>query len=300
MNLSFAPHRGLPGARLELLGHSGCDVRIDIVNGQPVVVKSAVGRGPADRLRLQMSKQMSALEANTLSAVRIPAVISERSDADFYEATMEYVYYESALQCVSKVSLTGLQSVAEIVDVYIREQLKVAVFVDAPTESFEAKLDEISRRLTDQGSFEQYDGAIRAVRTRLDRVGAVAMPCAVGHGDLTFSNIMIASDCRAIGLIDFLDSFIDSPLIDLAKLRQDTRFCWTALMVNGTVDVVRFVQTMGYLDRYLETSFGVYDWYRSYMPMMMSLTLLRIAPYATSAEVHKFLQASLATVAKDD
>ena len=46
------------------------------------------------------------------------------------------------------------------------------------------------------------------------------------HGDLTFSNLLVNAKSRRIALFDFLDSFVESPLQDLAKLRQDTAYFW--------------------------------------------------------------------------
>jgi serine/threonine protein kinase len=43
------------------------------------------------------------------------------------------------------------------------------------------------------------------------------------HGDLTFENIIINND--GIYLIDFLDSFVECPIIDESKLLQDS-FCY--------------------------------------------------------------------------
>ncbi len=35
-------------------------------------------------------------------------------------------------------------------------------------------------------------------------------------------------------MIDFLDSFIETPLMDIVKLRQDTKYNWSYLLVNDT------------------------------------------------------------------
>ena len=40
------------------------------------------------------------------------------------------------------------------------------------------------------------------------------------------TNTLIDLESRKIAVIDFLDTFCDSPLQDLAKLRQDTAYGW--------------------------------------------------------------------------
>ncbi|MDR2005666.1 MAG: phosphotransferase [Acidaminococcales bacterium] len=48
-------------------------------------------------------------------------------------------------------------------------------------------------------------------------------PC---HGDLTLENIIVAPD-KKLYLIDFLDSFYNSYLMDLAKLFRDLELGWS-------------------------------------------------------------------------
>ena len=72
---------------------------------------------------------------------------------------------------------------------------------------------------------QYYAGSMIVLQQKLSR--AISIPIGFCHGDLTFSNIMFALDDNQVGLIDFLDSFIETPLIDLVKLRQDTHFHWT-------------------------------------------------------------------------
>ena len=50
------------------------------------------------------------------------------------------------------------------------------------------------------------------------------VPYSFCHGDLTFANIIFHSN--RLYFIDFLDSFIDSYLIDFAKLKQDLFYFW--------------------------------------------------------------------------
>tara|TARA_A100001015_G_scaffold191247_1_gene213077 strand:- start:1324 stop:2100 length:777 start_codon:yes stop_codon:yes gene_type:complete len=57
----------------------------------------------------------------------------------------------------------------------------------------------------------------------------ISVPIGTCHGDLTFSNMVFKNE--KIYLVDFLDSFIDSKIIDLIKIRQDTAFFWS-LEVN--------------------------------------------------------------------
>ncbi len=51
------------------------------------------------------------------------------------------------------------------------------------------------------------------------------IPVGACHGDLTFENILVKNN--NVYVIDFLDSFIESSLIDQSKLMQDTFCAWS-------------------------------------------------------------------------
>ncbi len=63
------------------------------------------------------------------------------------------------------------------------------------------------------------------------------MPVGICHGDLTFSNMLFNGNNYY--LIDFLDSFVESPLLDIVKLRQDSAYLWSQLMYIHDYDKIR-------------------------------------------------------------
>ena len=56
-------------------------------------------------------------------------------------------------------------------------------------------------------------------------IDEIKIPIGYCHGDLTMENIIIADN--QIYFIDFLDSYIDSPFQDIAKLFQDIYGLWS-------------------------------------------------------------------------
>ena len=64
--------------------------------------------------------------------------------------------------------------------------------------------------------------------TVFNQLNTIEMPVGVCHGDLTFSNILFNGNNYY--LIDFLDSFIEAPLLDIVKIRQDSAHLWSQLM----------------------------------------------------------------------
>lgn len=97
----------------------------------------------------------------------------------------------------------------------------------------------------------------------------VYLPVGPTHGDLTFSNIIFAD---RIWLIDFLDCYIESPILDLIKLRQDTK----ENIICG--DCVRAGPVLGKLDEYFSNLLKKLG-YESLYPLLQTLNLVRILPY---------------------
>ncbi len=257
-----------------------------------VVVKSAAGL-QTDRLRLQIDKQREARRTSCLPYVRVPAILDENTDADSYEATMEYVYFQSAPEFFDRSSITDIERVAEHIVGFVQDELDRSTMTTLSIDPVVAKLESIESSLAPTPWSEHYRPHLIRLRAQANDFGAMELPIGPCHGDLTMSNIMIASDSSAIALIDFLDSFVESPLIDLAKLRQDTRFHWSALMTETEVDRLRYRQVMGALDDRLQQPFAGLGWHADYLGFMTELTLLRIAPYATGPDVHDFILQSL-------
>lgn len=282
--------------QLAIKGHSGSHLAVAQTEAGAVVVKTA-GDGPqADRLRGQIAKQRRARVENRLPFVRIPAIVDEGDVEGRYAATMEYVFFQDPIEHFNGVSTVGLRRIVEMLGGYVESEIERSRTGPVPTDVIVAKLDDIEAALHERGTIDRYGPALAAARGRLDGVTTLDLPVGPCHGDLTFSNVLFAHDSTAIALVDFLDSFLDSPLIDLAKLRQDTRFGWTMLMAEGDVDRVRFRQIMTHLDHALGERFAGRPWYDDHLDLLTAVGLLRIAPYVTDADIDRFLVSALATI----
>jgi tRNA A-37 threonylcarbamoyl transferase component Bud32 len=84
------------------------------------------------------------------------------------------------------------------------------------------------------------------------------------HGDLTFENIIISNS--DLYLIDFLDSFVDAPIIDESKLLQDS-FCYWSFSDSLYVPKTKLFKICELFDT------------KQHFCMLL-VHLLRIIPYA--------------------
>ena len=120
------------------------------------------------------------------------------------------------------------------------------------------------------------------------------IPVGVCHGDLTFSNVLFCG--QQYCLIDFLDSFIETPLQDIVKLRQDSQYLWSCLMYQQPYDALRLKLISEYVDERLDKHFSQYDWYKEHYEMLQLMNMLRILPYAKEEKVVAYLKRVIKTL----
>lgn len=153
-------------------------------------------------------------------------------------------------------------------------------------------------------------------------VKKLELPMGYCHGDLTLSNILVASqddtmnafappsssapggspmvtptafpstvDATRIVLIDFLDSFVETPLADMAKLCQDLKYAWT-IRVSSTgaaLDTVQFFSILSFLFNEMDKTFSIYPWYQAYFSLMFVMNQLRVLQYSKDASAAEYL-----------
>ena len=110
------------------------------------------------------------------------------------------------------------------------------------------------------------------------------------HGDLTLSNIIINGDEKKIILLDFLNTFKETPLQDICKLVQDLRLYWSSRRLNKT-NMLRAKIFCDNINPFL--SIKKTPFYEI-LDLEMSMTLLRILPYVpeNDFETIKWLEVS--------
>lgn len=116
---------------------------------------------------------------------------------------------------------------------------------------------------------------------------AIGVPKTFCHGDLTFSNILFNG--KRVFFIDFLDSYLNSFLVDLVKLKQDLFYFWS-IKVNNKRSL-RLYQSKRFIWKRL------HERYKEYIDtdlfdLLDVLNLLRIQPYLTD-ERHKVILKNL-------
>ena len=120
-------------------------------------------------------------------------------------------------------------------------------------------------------------------------VDSLQIPVGLCHGDLTFSNVLFNGNNYY--LIDFLDSFVETPLQDIVKIRQDTCYYWSQLMYTKQYDAVRLRIVCDKIDCEIDAYFSEkYPWYANNYKTMQLMNILRILPYVHEERVVNYLK----------
>lgn len=209
----------------------------------------------------------SALKQNTFKSnyFTTPSILN-LTETSF---DMEYIKGESFYQFLTTASKRDLDGFITKLDGYFSERIIGELKI--PIQILIDKLKQLSADSFYIDKFSKYDD----VTIKLG-------PC---HGDMTLSN-MIFTD--KIYLIDFLDSYIESPTIDLVKLRQDTHLYWSLNMIHDKVDITKIKIGLNYIDNWLVNNYKVDNY-----ELFQIINLLRIFPYTKEESVKKYLEHNL-------
>jgi len=96
-----------------------------------------------------------------------------------------------------------------------------------------------------------------------------------------------------IYLIDFLDSYIESPTMDIIKLRQDTHLYWSLNMVDKVIDLTKIKLGLQYIDNWLVNNYPIENY-----EIFQIINLLRIYPYTNDDKIKLYLDKNINKLCK--
>lgn len=279
---------------IEVKGHSGCQVDIVTEGGNLYISKSTHDKNYVPRLYQQAVKQRIASKA-VYQHIRIPEIYEIERTEEYVNVKMEYVYSKNFVDYFEDAGFDRIN--------YFIKALKI--FIDSEIEH--SSLETINRRvIVDKfrdvcckiklNNFINRDEEVMEIMERSASVFQAVdeefeIPVGHCHGDLTFSNILFNGNNYY--LIDFLDSFIESPLLDLVKIRQDSHYGWSLFMYEHNWDDVRMNIIFQKIDAEIDKYYFRYVWYRKYYTLFQLMNFLRIIQYAKEEKVIQFLKRTL-------
>ncbi len=272
-------------------GHSGC--KIDIINeGHNLYIyKSTYDSKYIDRLYKQAIKQKEAGK-NVYQHIRIPEIFDIDKRENYLIIKMEYVYSKNFVDYFEDAGFDNISYFVKALKIFIDSEIEMSKDQNINTNVIKRKFDDVCKRCEDN-VYVNNDKEINDILQKSSNVfyglpSKIDIPIGYCHGDLTFSNILFNGNNYY--LIDFLDSFIESPLLDLVKIRQDSKYEWSRLMYNGEVDMVRLNIISNKIDKEIDNYYLKYDWYKKYYSVFQLMNFLRILQYAKEEKVIKYLK----------
>lgn len=280
--------------QIEVKGHSGCQIEIVNEGDKLHLEKSTYDKKYISRLKLQAEKQRTA-SLRSYQHIRIPEIYGIEQTEDSLIVKMQYVYSKNFIDYFEDAGFDQIS--------YFIKALKI--FVDA--EISDSQVKEVSRQVVidkfkdvclkinnnslikDDKDVKEIVSASNAIFQALDE--KMLMPIGKCHGDLTFSNILFNGNNYY--LIDFLDSFIESPLLDLVKIRQDSAFGWSQLMVTHKFDTIRMNLISSKIDAEISKYYANYEWFSRYYKAFQVMNFLRVLQYAKEQKVVDYLKSVL-------
>lgn len=275
---------------IEVKGHSGCSVDIIREGKKLLIIKSTNDPKYVPRLEKQALKQKQASELE-YQFVRIPHIYEIKKSVTTLSVKMEYIYSKNYIEHFEAAGFEQIEYFINAMKMFLEREIE-----SSPTQTISKsviinKFEDVIQKIK-SNKFLNNDLTVNDILAKSDSVfndlsEHINLPIGKCHGDLTFSNILFNGNNYY--LIDFLDSFVESPIMDMVKLRQDSAYRWSTLMYTGVFDEVRLKIVSEKIDEELTRYFSNYEWYRLYYKPFQIMNFLRILQYAKEKSVIEYL-----------
>lgn len=194
-------------------GNSGCRVQLYRTERSTFVRKYSSCPEYNSRLEEQCRKQNF---HNASQRVFSPAVLEWGYEDGLFYFDMEYIRGHKLSDMVPLMKDSDVKPMIDLLFKMLHWEEKGRRSDSAMI--FQTKIISLEKKIGEKVPAEAFD-----LLRKFDWSCISWTPC---HGDLTFDNMIVAADGR-VCLVDFLDSFCDSWMIDAAKVLQDAELYWS-------------------------------------------------------------------------
>jgi thiamine kinase-like enzyme len=246
-----------------IYGKSGCKIDVINKNYNFILKKTSCNIEYNSRLINQAKKQK--YFNNTI--IKTPKILNifngNLNELSFME--MDYILGENIVNFLSRCSPSELNSFISNLISYLDNIIESSL-------KSKANYDNIIKKIKSLESLNfQNKNCIINILKNIPNDSILIGEC---HGDLTFSNIIYTK--KYIYFIDFLDTFINSPILDIIKIRQDTKHLWSLFLSSN--NSYRMITNLKYIDNIIKKKYNWLiktEWYK-YLSL---LNYVRIYPY---------------------
>lgn len=287
----------LPELKME--GRSGCALSIEQHGNLAIIKKISNSLTYNSRLIKQAKKQKSFFEnvdeSNVFTTANVFDVYINQDDLACF--TMPYLFAEKYSDFLDHVGFDRLKMILNHILKYFQNNISKANICNIDNSLIENKIADLQISINNNSSINpnHFNHILQFLK---NNIPSQPLPLGFCHGDFTFSNILF--DDHKIYLLDFLDSFIESPIIDIVKLRQDTCYRWS-LMIEGNIPSYKYnklIQVFNFFDKEIEAycniTLGMEEWYK----YLQVFNFIRIVPYLYKENEIIFIKNTLKNLLK--
>lgn len=263
-----------------LAGHSGCGLNLYKQNNMLFLRKDSGNSSYNRRLKKQYIKQNKFFSG----IVKTPQIINYGNINGLFYFDMEFLNGVTLAEYMSNIKIKEINYLISLL--FKSLPVSDSKFLSNTDDVFKKKITQIKKVLYPNDKEAQL--AIKM----LENYDFSNVPFSYCCGDLTLENIMIDEE-KQIYLIDFLDSFFNSWMIDVAKLLQDLELHWSYrhreidfnLAMRLAVAKEALLEN---ITEYDNSGNSIKDIYH-----ILLLNILRIIPYAKDVETAHFIKSAL-------
>lgn len=279
---------------IKIPGHSGSKLVINFDNSHGLIVKKISNE---KRLEVQAKKQEMFLLSSMHDNITSPKITKSCfvNEQKCYEFHMKYIVGSDIISFLSQSSTQDIQEFTKTLFEYFSKITNTKVFKSA-NKDINKKIKSVRSLLCSNPHIKNSD-KIQFLMNTVDNLYLevnskdIVLPVGNCHGDLTFSNMIYNPHSKKIVLFDFLDTYFESPVQDMIKIKQDLKHNWTLQKMTDHrgLDKNRFEIVKRYLDDTFENYFKSFDYYCVNYKLLQTLNLLRVLVYSKDCTTINFL-----------
>ncbi|WP_415945848.1 phosphotransferase [Selenomonas montiformis] len=262
--------------KTDLGGHSGCKIVLcEPDQGDVFVRKISSSIDYNSRLKKQKEKQ----KKYHSNKIKVPKILNEGyQDDGLYFFDMEYIQGITMAEYIKGMEVSKIKS---FVDDLLEDIIDFDNCGESDVGAFLNKINALNDKLSDL-----QNPIINKALSILKEHNWKYFHESSCHGDMTLENIIISNN--SIYLIDFLDSFYNSWILDLSTILQDVQTLWH-YRNDGKINIntiIRLIIMRDILVDKMKKLMGA-NYIEVYYALL--LKLIRIYPYTNDEITYEFL-----------
>ncbi len=269
-----------------LSGHSGCKIYLFSNEKGKLFIRK---KSSSVEYNLRLKKQFIKQKKYNLKIAKTPEIFGCGIEDNLFYFDMEYI------PCITFSEYIGYIKIIDLIR-YIK-LLFLNLPIDESIKNFSAnkifkqKIDKLSTAIRHKNII------LKQAFELLENNDWNNVLQSDSHGDLTLENIIISTN-NEIYLIDFLDTFFSSWMIDVAKIFQDIETKWAFRNMNKDInrDIRLLIAKETLSEMILSLSNGKIFLLQIYKILL--LNLIRIIPYTKDKNTKKFIYNALKNILK--